>query len=283
MGYELWISHETGIRRKGTTFKELQEIFINKITTEYIFETLYSWKDSANMNYLSDEMNKKDFDVVGLINKNKIVIGYIEKSNLEDNGQLKILDFTNKNVILSSTPIVSLIERLSQNPYLFISKNGKIEGIVTRADINKPIVRIYLFSIISLMEMHLNYWINHHHENSWEAKLAEKRIESAKKIFEERTNENSELSLLDCIQFCDKRDILLNTLNFLETFNFSKKRFKKTLNYLEDIRNELAHSQNKIIPNQDWERFGSTINTINVFLTQSESTIEEMIKDKLNK
>ena len=44
--------------------------------------------------------------------------------------------------------------------FIYVLKGGSIEGIVTRADINKPIVRIYLFGLISLCELHLNYWIN---------------------------------------------------------------------------------------------------------------------------
>src|SRR5690606_33598691 len=122
-----------------------------------------------------------------------------------------------------STPLAELIEILKESNYAFVLERDKIESIVTRADINKPIVRIYIFGIISLFELHLNYWINKYNDGeNWKGKINDERVETANAIFEKRQGNNIQLTLLECIQICDKRDILKNTADFLKVFSFSK-------------------------------------------------------------
>ena len=62
MGYELWISPNTGIRRKGTTFKELQSLFIDKISTKYIYEPIYSCKLTDESLHVKETLKKKLLD-----------------------------------------------------------------------------------------------------------------------------------------------------------------------------------------------------------------------------
>jgi hypothetical protein len=61
--------------------------------------------------------------------------------------------------VSDSTPISKLLTILKVKGFVFVISEDNIRGIVTRADINKPVVRIYLFGNISLFELHLNYWI----------------------------------------------------------------------------------------------------------------------------
>ncbi|RLF30524.1 MAG: hypothetical protein DRM98_06605 [Thermoplasmata archaeon] len=60
---------------------------------------------------------------------------------------------------------------------------------------------------------------------------------------------NQDLSLLEYLQYCDKRDILKKSEGFLEKFDISKKQFYTFVKHVENIRNELAHSQRSIISN----------------------------------
>ena len=121
----------------------------------------------------------------------------------------------------------------------------------------------------------LNYWINKYHETAakWEKLIKKERFELAQKLFKERQGQNLDLTILECLQLCDKREILRQTDAFLEIFNYSKSTFKSFVADVEKIRNEIAHSQNSIIANLPWERFVSTINDIKSFLSQSEIEI----------
>ena len=280
MGFQLWISPNTGIRRKGTTFKELQSIFIDSITTKFIFEPIYCCSLGDSAREVEETLAFRDFDVIGVIDENENVIGYALRKDLKNS---IINEFARKieleNITSDSTPILELLKILSINPYSFVVKSNKVVGIVTRADINKPIVRIYIFGIISLFELHLNYWITENYENeSWKDIINERRLDATVEIFENRKGKNEELSLLECAQLCDKRDILKKTNEFITMFGFSKNEFERLLKDAEKIRNELAHSQNSIIANLDWEIFVDTISSIESFLHKSEMIVEEKVR-----
>ena len=217
----------------------------------------------------------KDFDTLGVVDKNQNKIGYIIHQELID-GEISnyVRQFEPQILISDSTPISDLLDILYEKEYVYVLEKNSIEGIVTRADINKPIVRIYLFGIISLFELHLNYWINKNNaENEWLKKLTENRIIAAQEIYKQRKGNNSQLTILECIQICDKKSILLKTETFLESFEYSKTRFKDLLENSESIRNELAHSQNSIIANLNWKEFVSTISELKEFLNKSEKII----------
>jgi predicted transcriptional regulator len=277
MGYELWLSPNTGIRRKGTTFKELQDLFIDKITTKFIFEPIYSCKQSDESAHVKEALEYRGFDIVGVINDNNQIFGFAERSELNGGTIEKYTkQIVMSYVIADSTPISKLLNVLCERSFAFIITENTINGIVTRADVNKPIVRIYLFGIISLFEMHLNFWISQYHKNeSWIEKLNEKRLEMANEIYVMRKGQNFELSLLECIQLCDKRTILNSINDFKEIFGFSNNQFERLLKDIEIIRDGLAHSQNSIISNLEWPQFVKTISDAENFLFDSEMLVEE--------
>src|SRR5437868_765583 len=84
MGYQLWLSPYTGIRRKGTTFRELQTVFIDQITTKFICEPLYSCRINDNALQVKQELNNRDFDFVGIIGKEDGLIGYCVREELNE-------------------------------------------------------------------------------------------------------------------------------------------------------------------------------------------------------
>ncbi|MBK9932236.1 MAG: CBS domain-containing protein [Saprospiraceae bacterium] len=280
MAHQLWISPNTGIRRKGTTFKELQAIFIDNITTKYLYEPIYSCKLSDRCHSVREELSFRDFDIASVINEKNEIIGFVNQKELIENfikDHTKIIEIN--HLISDSTPISALINILTKAHFVFVLVQDRIEGIVTRADINKPIVRIYLFGIISLLEMHLNFWITEFHQNDlWKSYLNDKRLNDSKTIYEKRKGKNDDLSLLECLQFCDKKEILCETNNFLKLFSFSKTKFERLLRHIELIRNELDHSQNSIISNLDWDEFYETVSKAEDFLHSSEEKVEEKVK-----
>ena len=283
MGYELWISPHTGIRRKGTTFKEVQSIFIDNITTKFIYEPIYSCKLTDKCKYVKEALIYRDFDVVGVIDAECKVIGYVEREALAKG---LIENYFKKaeprHLISDSTPISKLLNILSDTFFSFVLVEDRVEGIVTRADINKPVVRIYLFGIISLFELHLNFWITEYHRNdSWMGFLKKERLEEAEEIFAERKGKNEELSLLECLQLCDKKGILKDTQPFLVKFGFSKTKFERFLRHVEIVRNELAHSQNSIIANLEWIEFYQAISAAEDFLHTSEKIVEEKVNESV--
>ncbi|MHA1221369.1 MAG: CBS domain-containing protein, partial [Candidatus Heimdallarchaeota archaeon] len=107
-------------------------------------------------------------------------------------------------------------------------------------------------------------------------KVSEKRIKDAHDTYEKRKGNNQDLSLLECLQFCDKRDLLAKSENFRKDFNISRKQFDSFVKQVEKIRNELAHSQNSIISNIEWPVFVETVSRLEDFLIRSDVKVEHL-------
>ena len=279
MSYQLWVSPVTGYRRKGTRFSSLKKIFIDNVTAKSIFEPLLCCPADSMAENAKDALRIRKFDVAGVKEtEGGEVIGYVVTDELANGEVRKYVKVIGPELLISdSTPIADIFTALTLRDFAFVLYGKHIVGIITRADINKPPVRIYLFGMISLFEMHLNSWINHYFpDNKWEPEIPANRIQGARDIYEKRKGNNQDLSLLECLQFCDKRDLLKKSNCFIKEFDMSEKEFDTFVKQVEKIRNELAHSQNSIISNVEWSVFVETVSHLEDFLISSDSRVEHI-------
>jgi predicted transcriptional regulator len=272
MAGALWVS-DSGIRRKGTSFGEIQQLFVDRITTRHIYEPLHSANINDDPSEILSDLTALDFDIAGVIDSNRKLLGYIRKDQLQQGAgidhALNKIDLG--SVVSDSTPIYRLIKLLDGRDFVFVMQGNTIEGIVTVADVHKPIVRLYLFGIISLFEMHLNYWVETlYPSDGWTDALKPERVESALNVQSEKTNKNEALSLVVCLQFCDKREILSRCQIFLKDFSMSRETFNRMTSRIERVRNELAHSQATVMAGLDQATFVKIISQLEEFLEESE-------------
>jgi hypothetical protein len=115
---------------------------------------------------------------------------------------------------------------------------------VTRGDLQKTPVRMWLFGLVSILEMRFLQLIkSQDHGDWWLPILTEKRLGDAKKIYAERIKKNEEIGIADCLQLCDKRNIISANPNLFEKTGYaSKKEWKRVMVKVENLRNNLAHS-----------------------------------------
>jgi hypothetical protein len=148
------------------------------------------------------------FDVAGVCSgAQQAVVGFVRRERLT-RGVVKdhVEAITHDVLIAESTPLADLFGVLASKESAFVLTGNRVSGIVTRADLNKPVARIYLFGLISLLEMHLTFWIDRYYpEDSWRDHVNERRMESALVHQEERRKSNDVMPLLQCLQFADKR------------------------------------------------------------------------------
>ncbi|HIF9162266.1 TPA: CBS domain-containing protein [Photobacterium damselae] len=280
MGYQLWMSPITGYRRNGTRFSALKKIFIDNVTVRDIYEPLLCCRLEDPSGHVRDTLMHRQFDTSGVIDRDEKVVGYVKTEDLKD-GIIDqyLLEIKIDQVISDSTPLASLLSVLQYNDFLFINHGAKVVGIITKADLNKPPVRVYVFGMLSLLEMHLNSWIRHYYpENCWQSEINEKRIKKALEVYELRKDSNQDLTLLDCLQLADKRDVLAKSKVFRDHFGFSKPNFKRFIKDAEKIRNEVAHSQDSIIASLPWDNFVGVLEHVDTFLSRSDQAIEEAAK-----
>lgn len=136
--------------------------------------------------------------------------------------------------------VVKILTRHRQ--CLVETENGWLR--IIREDFSSPIARMWLFGIITSIELDMKWHIRQGADGEWQAALSQERLADANRLQEERQRRRQACSLLDCLQLADLLAILLNGSGFLSRSGFrSKSAAKRVFGDLEMLRNYLAHSQ----------------------------------------
>ena len=146
-----------------------------------------------------------------------------------------------------------MIDCLARSKYCFVSVLGSVSAVITRSDIQKPPVRMWLFGMISIVEMYISRQLEtKYQDSSWQAKLSINRLRKAQNLQENRKRRNQKLSLLDCLHLADKAKILVKDPGMRKEAGFeSKREAEKAIRDFESLRNSLAHVQDIIT--YDWD------------------------------
>ncbi len=233
------------MKQLKSSVADLKEIVDHVLVVEYIAEPLVSFDSEGAAQQARKFADMKEYDVIG-IRRDGLVSGFANTRELAD-GELGIYEkvFSPDQCLSAARPISEVMEALRGNAHLFILRFDQVDSIVTRGDLQKAPVRMRLFGLVSLLEMQLLRLIRlRFGEEGWQKLLTDTRIKAAGKVHEDRQNRKEQIQLSDCLQFCDKRDIILKTPELLDALGFkSKNGAEKLLKDLENLRDHLAHAQ----------------------------------------
>jgi predicted transcriptional regulator len=279
MANQLWTSTLTGYRRVGTRLSEVRVLFESGITAKAIYEPLKCCCLSSDAAEMRKLLSERGFDIAGVMETEEgRVIGFVQASSLESG---LIQNFTKRidtdYIISDSTPIANLLSILKDKDHVFVLSGATIAGIITRSDLNKPALRVYLFGLTSLLEMHITFWVRIQYPvDKWKSELSEERLKMAFALWEKRRNVNQEIDLVECLQFCDKLDLLLRDESWRKRLQIqSRSQGKRILASAQTLRDTLAHSQVDLSEGSNWERVFNTVSCIEELLHLSDSEIEK--------
>ncbi len=279
METQLYTSTVTGYRRKGTRLTELRAVLSAGILARTIFEPLQCCALDASAPEIKHRLEERGFDVVGVQTHQKgPLIGFAEKVNL-DRGSIKehTQPIRAEHLIADTTPLGDLFSVLHEKERVFVLSGTAVNGIVTRADLNKPPVRVYIFGLMSLLEMHLGFWIwKSYGDEAWKNKLKKSRIKAANTLQENRRGRNEQITLLDCLQFCDKRELVLGKKALRTKLGLeNESQAKSMLGAAEDLRDRLVHSQHDLVQGASWPVLIELIGEIETLVNRSDLIVEQ--------
>ena len=250
--------------------QDLRNMFDN-ITVRYVAENLQVYQIDDDSAVVRNFMGKHDFDVLG-IEEDGIICGYVKQSNLET-GRCKdhLCRFSPSELISESTPLICLLSILRESPRVFVLDRNRVSGIVTRGDLQKAPVRMFLFGLINLLEMQMLRLIRICYiQDSWHKLISDDRLGKAGKLLEEREKRNEAIDLTDCLQFCDKSEIILKTPEILEQiWSQSKTSGNKFLKAAGKLRDKLAHAQD-IVSGSSWPELIILVGKVEAVLIKCE-------------
>jgi hypothetical protein len=279
MGYQLWTSPVTGYRRRGTRLADFRAGFADTIKVQAIFEPLQSCPIDAYALEMYEQLGNREFDIAGVKHSaDEPVIGYVRHEKLTS-GLVRdhIEVITHDDYVSESMSIDPLLARLRERPFVFVSVDSRIVGILTLADLNKPLVRVYFFGLISLLEIHMSFWISQEYpHDAWQSQLSPNRVELAQRTQSEREKRGQVLSLADCLQFSDKRDLIVASDHLRETLQLgSKTKSRAFLGDVENLRNTLAHSQYDLVQGGTWSSLIDLVQRVMTVIEVSDHCVEK--------
>lgn len=170
--------------------------------------------------------------------------GYIRAYIMKDE-PLQERTFRPDQLVDEKASFSEVIIALTRHEICFVRVFDSVTGIITRDDIEHPFIRMWLFGIITMMEMQTVDFIEKRWpDEAWVQFLSEKRLEKARELLNERLRRNQSGSLLNCLQFSDKFQILIEDQKVLQDLGFPSKRIaKRVCKDLESLRNNLSHAQ----------------------------------------
>jgi len=220
-------------------------VFSEAFTARDIAEPLRSFDQSTPVVGIADVLDKNLQTVIGIRDQG-FVSGYARRDDLRDDCSVADVarGFARGQILAADASLDDVVSVLTRFDYCFISVMDGIGGVITRGDIEKPVVRMWLFGIITSLEMNMVALIRGKLKDSWQQHCSNARLNKARQLQAERLRLTPQVDLLDCLQLTDKAKIIFSASDDLEAYGFSSKSAAdKVSRELELLRNHLAHGQ----------------------------------------
>jgi len=229
----------------GTGVAPLREFFRHGVTAQDVAEGLVSYDFDQPAAAVRSLMDARDFDLAG-VRVNGVVTGVVRREDLVGGTCFDHLVELDEGLVVDArAPIPEVIVRLGASPFVLVRAFGAVAGIVTRADLQKAPVRMWVFGLVTLVEDVLGRTLRRRYPGeAWRDRLSEGRLQRAEALQAERRRRNESLDLVDCLSFGDKwwvlsRDEEVRLSVGWESRAVARERMKE----LAALRDRLAHAQ----------------------------------------
>ncbi len=231
----------------------MRRFFTTGLTAHDITEPLISFDVDRPAEDIRKIARRERFDFIGVRTDGR-PHGFATTAELTDGAVGDHLrPFSEAMVMDEATSLHLIVCSLDDWPCVFITSLGSVGGVVTRTDMEKPIARMWLFGLVTTIEMGFARMLEQYHpRDSWKPILPESRLARASALRTERRRNGQKLPLTECLHFADKGHIVAATPEAREQLGFESRRAaKRAFGLVESLRNSLAHA-NPIVENH-WE------------------------------
>ncbi|MCM8534203.1 MAG: hypothetical protein NE330_23775 [Lentisphaeraceae bacterium] len=199
-------------------------------------------------------------------------VGFIEDGKARSYYKLAdesktIFAFAPEDCVDFEIPMKDILLMLAEKKVVFLKTLGQVNAYVTLEDIQKAPVRMWLFGMLTIIEMFMSRVILAHFETDeeWAKYVPKGRLEKAKELLEERVRRGQNPPLLECLQYGDKAEIFIKDDTLREQYvTQSKTAVRKLIKDFQELRNSLAHSQ----PILNWESVIVFAQRVDIVLTR---------------
>ena len=231
--------------REPQSVAHLSRTFSRSLSAVDLAEPLASLDENQPVELARDLLQSRQLSVIG-IRRSGSVAGWVTPDNLdaETLGSSR-QDFRPEQVLPEGASISAVLGALAQTENVFIEWLGEIAGVITRRDLQKPPLRMWLFGAITVLDTNLTWAVEElYPADGWQDFVTPGRLEKAVSLRAERERRGSPCRLVDCLQLKDKADLLVKDSASLSLLGgISRREADRLTRDIEKLRNHLAHSQ----------------------------------------
>lgn len=231
----------------------VRRLFAEGFQVVDVAEPLASFDANASAAEVAGVMDRAGLRVAGIRHDGRVA-GFVERDRLGEGPCGSVAqEFAAGTRLPGSAPLPAAVRVLAAEPRAFVTAFGDVAGVVTREDLQKPPGRMWLFGMVTWIELRYTRLITELcPAESWREHLSEGRLRKAEELMAERNRRHRPVGLLDCLQLSDKGQIVArNEAIRRRTVFASRREAEDGIRLLEGLRNDLAHAQD--IASADWE------------------------------
>jgi hypothetical protein len=231
--------------REPQRVARLSSTFSKSLSAADLVEPLLSVDENQPVALAAELMRARNTGVLG-VRRAGLVAGWVGSADLVT-GLLgeRAHEFRREEVLDEAASLCVVLSALATADHLFIEWHCEVAGIITRRDLQKPALRMWLFGAITVLDANLTWAVEElFPADSWQGRITAGRLEKAIALRAERQRRGTNCRLVDCLQIKDKADILVRDAASLALLGFASRRESDRFTRdLEKLRNHLAHAQ----------------------------------------
>lgn len=149
---------------------------------------------------------------------------------------------TANQLIAPSLGLVKVLDRLGDEPFLFLLDASGVSRVVVRADIEKPPVGMIAFALLLALEGDLDRLILHHYGEDWLANLSAKQQEKVWEVYDARAAAGAPTAPIRCMMLGERLNLVTRHSELRRALLLgSGSAARRTAETLKRVRDILAH------------------------------------------
>ena len=228
-------------------------IFMRAFQAQDIAEPLRSFDTEFEASRISEYLCARTTRNVAGLRESGRVRGYVRQQDLGEAAAAEHLrPFRAGQLVEGDASLADVVSVLTRHDYCFVRVLDDVVGVISRGEMQKPVVRMWLFGFITTVEMAMRErTARRWPDGGWEQKLTASRLQKARALRDERLRRGQDCDLMDCVQLSDLAKVLLSVPEERAAYGFETAgAAKRVIKEVESLRNNLAHAQD--IVTHDW-------------------------------
>ena len=254
------------------------------IPIRFISEPFVSYDKQTPYADVVSRMKASQFDVAGVVDHSGGVLGYVDtKRKLSGvcGDKSHVLPLDPGTLVTDAMPLAEAGALVARRRRVFVLEGNKVTSIVTRADLQKAPVRMMIFGVITVLEMHLTEVLRREWPggDTWREcdSFAPKQVKAIEGAFQQAQKRNDETDVFGCMDLYDKSLLAGETESLFEILkiNGPDDLESSELADIRKLRNAVAHGKSLVTSNRSWNK----VLHIVVEAQQMSKALESMLED----